>query len=140
MTPIRVMAGKVEAAGVYGTEPIGDPIPKSAIGDLTNLLVGVRMSGQSVELVKLFTEIAHERSRQDEQWGGPAHDDDHGVEDWRRFREKFEDYISDADDVRPVQSTDRWADYTREQLVKIAALAVAQIQSLDRLFPREVGE
>lgn len=71
----------------------------------------------------VLAEIAAERSAQDAQWGGPAHDDMHGLTDWFRFRGKFERRILGAGVPLTI----------RNALVKIAALAAAQIESLDRV-------
>lgn len=69
----------------------------------------------------VYAEIRAERERQDAQWGGPPHDDKHSLFDWREYRIKFEN--------RAVFDRER----RRDALVKIAALAVAEIESLDRL-------
>ena len=71
---------------------------------------------------EIYIDIALERNRQDAQWGGPSHDDSHSTRDWAGFVEK--------------QAREMWLKPTfseaRERLVKIAALAVAGIESLDR--------
>lgn len=69
---------------------------------------------------RAFADILLERGRQDEQWGGPQHDDTHNEDDWAGFIEY---------QVRKVNMSDG---PERERFVKIAALAVAAIQSLDR--------
>jgi hypothetical protein len=69
---------------------------------------------------KVLSEIHDERSRQDEKWGGSAHDDWHDKEDWIMF---IKHYLSGAD--LPMNNF-------REEMVKIAALAVAAIESYDR--------
>jgi hypothetical protein len=73
----------------------------------------------------VYEDIRAERAKQDEQWGGPEHDDMHTSLEWMHYRRKFE--------VRVGMSHTR--ERVREQLVKIAALAVAQIQSIDRAAP-----
>lgn len=62
----------------------------------------------------IYAAIDAERKRQDDKWGGPSHDDEHLPREWRAFREKFESVMR------------------RAELVKIAALAVAQIEAIDR--------
>lgn len=79
----------------------------------------------------IWDDILAERSRQDAQWGGPDHDDDHGVQDWRNYREKFEQRIMATGYASSVQD---WSASVRASLVKIAALTVAQIESLDRRY------
>lgn len=67
--------------------------------------------------------IVPARARQDAQWGGPAHDDTHRPDDWMSYIGK---------QMHKVQ-TARDPDATRLALVQIAALAIAAIQSHDRL-------
>lgn len=65
-------------------------------------------------------DIATERGRQDEQWGGPTHDDTHQATAWCDFIEN---------QIRHVRNHEQ----QRQRFVKIAALAVAAVQSHDRL-------
>lgn len=69
-----------------------------------------------------FVSIAEERLRQDKEWHA-AHDDRHPASAWAALRGKFENRQQRCSDDPPLQ---------RQQLVKIAALCVAQIESLDR--------
>lgn len=62
-----------------------------------------------------------ERLRQDAQWGGPAHDDTHSDEDWLNFITKQAGKVSNSTK----------SNY-RERLVKIASLAIAGLESMDR--------
>ena len=71
---------------------------------------------------KVLDEIAEERARQDEKWGGPAHDDEHVTADWIRFINNQSVRVHSPDGV----------DDSRSRLLKIAALAVAGIESIDR--------
>lgn len=77
---------------------------------------------------RVLAEVSRERRNQDAQWGGEAHDDQHSSGDWRFYRAKFERLASswDMDGTRTRQ---------RDALVKLAALAVAQIESIDRAAP-----
>lgn len=70
----------------------------------------------------VYADIRAERRRQDKTWGGPGHDDHHRAEAWNDYRRKFERRVLNDREYR-------------ESLVKIAALAVAQIESFDRIFP-----
>lgn len=72
-----------------------------------------------MSIEKIFLEIREERFRQDEQWGGTAHDDLRTIGDWL-------EYI----DLQ-LSKCCIW-DNQRQAFVKIAALAVAAIESLDR--------
>lgn len=84
---------------------------------------GAEMRGISRDAV--YAHIELERQRQDEQWGGPKHDDKHTSREWATFRGKFENRQQRLDDDQAMQ---------RVALVKIAALCVAQIEALDRKY------
>lgn len=68
-------------------------------------------------------EVVAERSRQDAKWGGPEHDDQHGLEDFCAFINQ-----RTADLARGFESSD----FARQKMIQIAALAVASIESMDR--------
>lgn len=70
-----------------------------------------------------YDEIRFERARQDIKWGGPEHDDTHGWHDWIRF-------IDDQANKWPAHPN--VGKERRSRLIKIAALAVAAIESHDR--------
>ncbi len=76
--------------------------------------------GMTVDDIEVFDLIRDERARQDAKWGGPEHDDTHEPEDWA-------DFIG----ARVVRIQLRMGN-DRQNLVQIAALAVAAIESLDR--------
>jgi len=67
----------------------------------------------------IFDEILNERRAQDVKWGGSQHDDTHSQEDWR-------DYIKE-------HTHKSVAGNFRKQMIRVAALAIAAIQSHDRL-------
>lgn len=67
-------------------------------------------------------DIMVERARQDEQWGGAAHDDEHDQTDWLEFILKQVDRSGKC-------STDS---ESRKCFVKIAALSIAGIEAMDR--------
>lgn len=68
----------------------------------------------------VLNDVRRERALQDKQWGGPEHDDEHLPDDWMEFIEtQVAKYRADQSQFR-------------ERFVKIAALAVAAIESLDR--------
>lgn len=70
---------------------------------------------------RIIEDINSERAEQDRRFGGPWHDDDHTPDDWIKFIRK---HATQALTATPT-------DY-RYELVRIAALAVAAIQSVDR--------
>ena len=76
----------------------------------------------------IFKEIQFERDRQDKQWGGPEHDDRHFIEDW-------EEFITDFAGAERGPMND-----FRGRMIRVAALAVAAIQSYDRKFVQPVIE
>jgi len=76
----------------------------------------------------VFNEIKVERVRQDAQWGGPDHDDKHDGYDWVRYINRQTSRALDA----LLHPRTAEADEYRQRLVKIAALAVAAIESHDR--------
>lgn len=73
--------------------------------------------------LKVIWEIVAERRRQDELWGGAAHDDQHNDEDWHQI---LDHYLS------RVKFAARFTGNNREELVKLAAVAAAAIESYDR--------
>jgi hypothetical protein len=76
----------------------------------------------------VFDEIVRERIVQDEKWGGPTHDDTHTQFDWTRFIREHVD--------RSVRGQAR--DDFRKQMVRVAALAVAAVQSFDRIGKKQM--
>lgn len=80
-------------------------------------------------VLAIMAEIREERKRQDNQWGGAGHDDQHTSADWASYRGKFEN--------RQLRR-DRDGDFglQRADLIKIAALAIAQVESMDRQIAR----
>jgi len=67
---------------------------------------------------EIFQEVLEERVNQDTEWGGPEHDDTHNMYDWFDFIGK--------------QVFEGIKGIPRTALVKIAALAFAGIESIDR--------
>lgn len=86
------------------------------------------------ELVLL--NVAGERRKQDGQWGGPEHDDEHRVSEWvayilyqasRLLEIPTPGPVADLPELRQTMALHR------ERFVKIAALAVAAVESIDRI-------
>lgn len=89
--------------------------------------------------VSVFSEVSEERAKQDAQWGGPEHDDQHALRDWLEFIEK---QVAAANAAQANESGHRETSdgylhvpELRRRLVKIAALAVAGVESIDRQYP-----
>ena len=71
----------------------------------------------------IISEVLAERRRQDEQWGGPAHDDLHDAGDWGAYiRHQLKRLVG----VNYAES------FARERFIKIAALGMAAAESLTR--------
>lgn len=73
--------------------------------------------------MNVYDEIRAERAKQDEQWGGPDHDDEHSPQEWAQYLHK--QWLAAA------HESELGGDY-RGRLIKIAALAVAAAESYDR--------
>ena len=87
--------------------------------------------GGKCSLVKLsvYDEIRQERKAQDKKWGGAAHDDVHTQFDWCEFIRHHTN--------RAVGG--RKKDDYRKQMIRVAALAVAAVQSFDRIHGKTKG-
>lgn len=70
---------------------------------------------------RILEEVAAERTRQDKRWGGPEHDDALDLYCWENSiqRRLYVAISCDGGD---------W----RREMIKVAALAVAAVESLDR--------
>lgn len=77
-------------------------------------------------LQAILGEVVVKRAEQDEEWGGPDHDDQHRLVEWCDFIE-----IQSRKALEECRAVD-----VRERLINIAALAVAAVQSHDRLAKR----
>lgn len=74
--------------------------------------------------------IDNERRDQDRQWGGPGHDDTHVPEEWLAYIARQMSFAkTQVVHCGGPQSRDA---VVRMRLAKIAALAVAAIESIDR--------
>jgi hypothetical protein len=65
-----------------------------------------------------YQEIRDERARQDQQWGGSAHDATHPPSAWLRYIEKQIKKVRTGTEAQK-----------RERFVKIAALSVAALET-----------
>lgn len=66
----------------------------------------------------VYQEVQVERRRQNAQWGGASHDDQHFISNWRTY-------------IRDFLEGHRGPDY-RSRMIAIAALAIAAVESWDR--------
>jgi hypothetical protein len=81
-----------------------------------------------MELNDILDQIKKERQQQDDKWGGPLHDDEHTNFDWIAYITK---HLGRAV-MWPFE-----ADIFRNQMIRVAALAVAAIQWVDRRTEEE---
>jgi hypothetical protein len=76
---------------------------------------------------RILDEIRRERDRQDEKYGGRDHDDSHHPGDWCLILAKYLGCAAaDTIDAEPDAAF-------RGNMIKIAAVAIAAAQSLDRI-------
>ena len=78
---------------------------------------------------KVHDDILKERAYQIEKWGGPEHDDHHVLPDWLNFIYRC---MYRLDTVNPIPLK-----YQRKNMLEIAALAIAALESFDRIYPPE---
>ncbi len=81
--------------------------------------------GVGGERARWVVDIELERRRQDDQWGGAGHDDQHSIMEWLSYIRKQTERCWDARSPRDHAEQ-------RNRLIKVAALAVAGIESHDR--------
>lgn len=86
-----------------------------------DLLAQAKTVGQAV----VIAQVIAERFGQDRKWGGADHDDEHRRRDWLQYIREHADRATKA-----LKGKD--LDEYRKQLVEIAALAVAAVESHDR--------
>ena len=67
-------------------------------------------------------QVVNERAAQDEEWGGPGHDNEHSRFDWVKYIREHA-----GRSVRGLAKDD-----FRKQMIRVAALAVAAVQAYDR--------
>lgn len=70
---------------------------------------------------QIYDDIRNERERQNREWGGPEHDDDHSISDFIAYITKHAG-----------KAVDGTVSDQRRQMVRVAALAVAVVEKLNR--------
>jgi hypothetical protein len=76
--------------------------------------------------------VVAERVRQDRRHGGPDHDDTHTPEDWHDILYRL------LDEAEAAGRAGNGEEYVRV-MIQVAAVAVAAVQSFDRLAARAEG-
>lgn len=79
-------------------------------------------------LDNVIPDICEERALQDEQWGGPKTDDTRNSAQWVEYIDHQLEYITASVQGQRQLNPGEF----RERMVKVAALAIAAIQSYDR--------
>lgn len=88
----------------------------------------------------ILEQVRVEREAQDSQWGGPTHDEHHNLREWCGF---IEDHVKRAKKAAasmrrgPLDGIAIHRDDFRKQMIEIAALAVAAVESIDRKRSRD---
>ncbi len=84
---------------------------------------------------KIFEDIQVEREHQDKRWGGPDSDDHNVPGDWMSYIHEWTDKAIDFENEHlqlgalPKEDLARF----RKYMIKVAALAVAAIEAVDRV-------
>lgn len=125
VTQLQAELDALKAQNKALTEAVGeqqDRARQRSESILTLIEDKARLSSPIIEL------ILEERKRQDEEWGGPSHDDQHSALDWPGFIRKqlnrlFEEYMN---------GDWTYKDYDT-RMAKIGALVVAGLESQYRI-------
>lgn len=73
---------------------------------------------------QIYDDIRNERELQSRAWGGPEHDDEHSINDFIAYIAKHAG-----------KAVDGTVSDQRRQMIRVAALAVAVVEKLDRQKP-----
>lgn len=85
----------------------------------------VRRAQSVMRMENILSDVRAERGRQDEKWGGPAHDDKHSAAEWVElihYRAGRARAMAGAGDV----------EQTEHHLIQVAAIAVAAVEASQR--------
>lgn len=85
------------------------------------------MSMDRTNTGRVVAEVMAERDRQDRKWGGATHDRVHSPADWNRYIREHEVRAESVLAGEPIRDGDKW----RQQMIRVAALAVAAIEAHD---------
>lgn len=117
-----------EGLGAYIDRVLAEPRPGLTVRiDAQGIVNGLLTHAEGA--ARIFVEGLGERVRQDEQWGGPATDDTRGPNDWARYIRHQIRYIPSE----PMGGVEYGLAEFRQRMVNIMALAIAAIQSYDRV-------
>lgn len=117
--PVAELFARFFGTSVSLWRKIGSRVVERSENGRNGVHVGIGRDG----LGGVLATVRSYRAVQDEEHGGPSHDDTHNADDWKRFIDKFNHRARFA-----VRAEDRERD-----LFHVAALAVAAIQSSRRI-------
>ena len=89
----------------------------------------VELNEDALNRLKIYDEITKERVYQDRKWGGPEHDDLQCYNNWVAYITKYATGWA-WKGIVPLSEF-------RRSMLKVAALAVAAIESVDRELERK---
>lgn len=121
---LETISLRLPAKSLHGLEREADAAGVALQTLLRNVLQAYAVQALERSGAHILTlEIIAERARQDARWGGPEHDDQHGLEDFVGFINARTSELA-----RGFES----AEVARKRMIQIAALAVAAVESMDR--------
>lgn len=95
---------------------------------------GYRESGPA-SMNYVLNEVDQVRAAQDEEWGGPEHDDKHSIREWSKYIGKqltLADKAIIDSEKRTGEALTLELDHFESRMLKIAGLSIAAIQSSRR--------
>jgi len=133
---VRYVLRAIEAARNKGGMIAGMPKVTINMADAVGLCIIAdqveRLQARVAELEaatwtreQALIDVAKERERQDEKWGGANHDDDHTPDFWVQL---IKNYAGWAQVMAGMDSPDKY----RKRMIQVAALAVAAAGGMDR--------
>ncbi len=114
------------ASDIADADALASKAPSQIEWEIIEALQKAYRVGRAEAVPSAIIDVLAEREHQDAQWGGEAHDDTHLKDDWLHFIRKQLDHAFHVGTPG-----------VRDRLVKIAALAVAAIESHDRVTHRQ---
>ena len=110
---------------------VREPLRKAMDAARHALIIAIAKRVREAEaMTQVYVDVAAERLAQDQQWGGP---EDYSAHEWRNFRGVLEKRVLDmleSSHIGVYEPADG-----RSALIGIAALAIRQIEALDRKHP-----
>lgn len=128
---LQVIAGIIVGLAWLLGVPVESDVSELFVHGIGSLGVGFAIDPRSGYVKPWMTSVDIERDAQDKEWGGHGHDDRHHPGEWIEFIHHQTRRIMEHDWYGPVNEA-----AIRQRWVKIAALAVAALESSDRRVAR----